>query len=74
MWRGVLGPYRPIVPPPPGGGGGYVYGQIGFGFSVAIRPGVGGGGGRVPSKEPPLSGYNGCGGPGPGAYIGLGGR
>ena len=73
-WRGVWGPYAALLPGAQvGGGGGYEDGSLGQAPPLVLLPGaeVGGGGGHVPSREAPLTGYQGCGGPGPGAYIGL---
>jgi hypothetical protein len=73
-WRGNWGPYRPLLPgAQAGGGGGYDNSWPGRASARPLLPGaqVGGGGGHVPSAAQPLAGYGGCGGPGPGAYIGI---
>ena len=69
-WRGPLGPFGAIVPGTPGGGG-FVNSATTPGWRGAILPGMAGGGGRIPSSAAPLAGLQGCGGPGPGALIGL---
>lgn len=55
------------------GGGGYQNGVPPLGAVLAMVPGSSGGGGLVQSSGAPLAGYGGCGGPGPGALIGIGG-
>lgn len=61
-----------IIWPGVAGGGGLVYSSAPPpGRTGIIWPGVAGGGGRIPSTSAPLAGFGGCGGPGPGALIGL---
>jgi hypothetical protein len=69
-WRGEPVAYRPIVPGVAGGGGA-VPSALAPGTFAPIVAGVAGGGGRVPSSAEPVQGLGGCGGPGPGALIGL---
>ena len=71
-WRGPAGPYSPYEPSVGDGGGGYEPSKLDPGLTLAIGPGLAGGGGHVPSTAALLQGYGGCGGPGPGAHIGLG--
>ena len=68
-WRGAVVPYRPIVPGVAGGGGAVPSHAVGVFRPIAA--GVAGGGGRVPSTGEVTQGFGGCGGPGPGALIGL---
>lgn len=69
MWRGERGPYAAISPVQHAGGGSVQSRPTGRFRPIA--PGVAGGGGRVPSTGQVLQGLGGCGGPGPGALIGL---
>ena len=69
MWRGEPGPYAAISPVLHAGGGSVQSRPTGVFRPIA--PGVAGGGGRVPSTGQPQQGLGGCGGPGPGAMIGL---
>ena len=69
-WRGVPGPYT-AGGTGNGSGGGLAYGQLGSAAPLGILPGSAGGGGHVPGDEAVLSGYGGCGGPGPGALYGI---
>ena len=69
-WRGVPGPYT-AGGTGNGTGGGLDTSVLNPGFVVAGGTGNGSGGGHVPGSAEPLTGYGGCGGPGPGAYIGI---
>lgn len=66
-WRGA-GEYSAIAAGQAGGGG--MVPPV-WGSFRPVLAGVAGGGGRVPSSAAPLQGLGGCGGPGPGALIGL---
>jgi hypothetical protein len=71
-WRGIYGPYSSLAPGEGERGGGFEPSQLDPQGAVAvIGPGRAGGGGRVPSTAALLQGYGGCGGPGPGALIGI---
>lgn len=68
-WRGEPARYGAISPIAHAGGGSVQSRPTGR--FAPITPGVAGGGGRVPSTGQVCQGYGGCGGPGPGAMIGL---
>ena len=72
-WRGITGPYGSGAVGG-GTGGGLGMSRLPHGRVLAISPGQAGGGGQVPSSGAALTGYGGCGGPGPAALYGLGGR
>ena len=64
-WRGVPGPYSGTMPGEGPAGGGLSVSWLGQSAPGGVLPGEAGGGGHVPSLEPVLTGYGGCGGPGP---------
>ena len=70
-WRGCPAGVFSVIGPGQAGGGGLVpsYGRPGP--FACICPGSAGGGGQQQSAADLLTGYGGCGGPGPGALIGL---
>ena len=70
-WRGEPARYGAIAAGCTGGGG-EMPSRFAPGLVRPIAAWSAGGGGRVASSAEPLQGLGGCGGPGPGAMIGLG--